>query len=197
MPIVGLRKSFYSKYEPDESGVYKYTGGGAFARMIDVTVTPETNDAELHSDDNLEESDYSFVKAALKVTASDLDNKARADILGITIEESGEMIYGEAIQSDVGFGFIIVKKKSGVESFRAIVLTRVKFKIPEDTAATRAGKMTYQTQALEGTCSRDFSDKKAWKRENTFKTETEAVEYIKTILGLSEQPATTDETESD
>ena len=85
MAIVGLRKSFYSKYEPDESGVYKYTGGGTFARMIDVTVTPETNDAELHSDDTLEESDYNKEEKTLHISKSE-----HRDYI---INEDGSMSY--------------------------------------------------------------------------------------------------------
>lgn len=194
MAIVGVRKSFYAKYSKGTDGEYGYSGGGAFAKMVNISVSAESNDAELYSDDGLEESDYSFVKGVVKVTASDLEDGPRADILGITKTEDGELVYGDNIEPEVGFGFVITKKKAGVFSYRAIVLTRVKFKTPEDAAATLAGKLSFQNQNIEGTCSRDHSEKRNWKREQTFKTEAEAVAYIKGLLNITTtQAATTQE----
>lgn len=185
MAITGVKKSFYAKYAFDESGkTYGYSGGGAFARLVDITVTPESNNAELYSDNELEESDYTFVKGTLKVTSSGIESSVTADIMGITADESGELVYGDNLQNEVGFGFIITKKKKGSEAFRAIILPRVKFKLKEDTAATRAGTMTFQNETIEGTISRDHSETHVWKRENTFNTEAEAVSYIKTFLNI-------------
>ena len=159
MAITGVKKSFYAKYAFDESEkTYGYSGGGAFARLVDITVTPESNNAELYSDNELEESDYTFVKGTMKVTSSGIESSVIADIMGITADESG--------------------------AFRAIILPRVKFKLKEDTAATRAGTMTFQNETIEGTISRDHSETHVWKRENTFNTEAEAVSYIKTFLNI-------------
>ncbi len=186
MAITGLKNSFVAKYAPNSGNTgYEYTNGAAFARMIDINVAVESNDAELYSDDGLEDSDTSFTKGTLKVTASDLPVSNYALIMGITAGEDGELIFGDNDQPDCGFGFIIVKTKSGVKSYRAIVLPRVKFKIPEDKATTQGEKLTFQSVSVEAKIARDFSSSKAWKKENTFTTEAEAITYIKTALDIT------------
>lgn len=189
MAIVGVKKSFYAKYAKSASGSYAYSDGAELARLTQISVSYESNDSELYSDDELEESDYSFSKGTITLTTSELTDSAVAAIMGITLSgstQNKELVFDDDMsQPELGIGFIITKKKGGTFSYRAIVFPRVKFKIPADAATTREGKLAFQTAAIEGTLSRDFSEKHVWKREQTFASESDAVDYIKTKLGIS------------
>lgn len=189
MAITGVRKSFFAKYAKGTGNTYGYSGGGALARLTSVSTSYETNDAELYSDDELEESDYTFSSGTLTIGTSDLTDAAISAILGITPttgENGGELVYDDSMaQPELGVGFIITKRKAGVYSYRAVIFPRVKFKIPADAATTREGKLSFQTSTIEGTIARDFSEKHVWKREQTFSDESDAVEYIQGKLNIT------------
>ncbi len=203
MAITGVSKSFYAKYKEtaEGSGVYEYTGGRAFAKMTSITHTPETNTSELYADNNLEEADYSFSKGSFSVDVSDLEDGVAADILGVTVEEdengNSEYVYtAEDKTVETGFGFVIQKKINGIFKYRAIVLTRLVFKVPANSATTRQGTLTFQTEKIDGTTFTDRSPKHVWKRECTFSTEEEAVAYIKAKLNISDAAAANVEPEA-
>lgn len=202
MAITGVNSSFYAKYNVDEdTGLPKYFGGGAFARMTNVDFQATSNESELYSDDGLEEADYSFASGNLKVDVSDLVDGVVSDITGAKVTEikSGSETVSEIVYDDdqedreLGFGFVIEKKKKGVFSFRAIVLPRIKFKIPGDAVATRGKTLTFQTKSVEAVVHRDHSEKRVWKREATFATKQAAISYIKGSLGISEAAAASTE----
>lgn len=202
MAITGVNSSFYAKYETDAStGLPKYSGGGAFARMTNVDFQATSNESELYSDDGLEEADYSFASGALKVDVSDLMDGVVSDITGAKVEEIevgsekvSEIVYDDDQEDrELGFGFVIEKKKKGVFSFRAIVLPRIKFKIPGDAVATRGKTLTFQTKSVEAVVHRDHSEKRTWKRESTFTTKAAAIAYIKGLLGISDAAAASTE----
>lgn len=198
MAITGVSSSFYAKYEKDaETELPKYSGGGAFARMTNIDFQVTSNETESYSDDSLEEADYSFASGTLKVDVTDILDGVVSDITGAKVTEikAGEETVSEIVYDDdqedreLGFGFVIEKKKKGVFSFRAIVLPRIKFKIPGDAVATRGKTLTFQTKSVEAVVHRDHSEKRTWKREATFATKQAAVAYIKNLLGITEAAA--------
>lgn len=195
MAIKGLSDSFYAPYKPTEADPdkYDYSGGGKFARMIDLDFSITTNETELFSDNELEEADYSFSNGVLKLGVSDLSDGVAADIFGVeqqeVEEEDGvsENLYNESmVSNDVGFGVVIEKVKDGVTKHRAIVLTRVKFKVPGEIAKTRGKQIEFQTGTIEGVAMRDRSEKRNYKRDATFSTRDAAIAYIKRILKISD-----------
>ena len=200
MAIKGLSDSFYAPYKPTEADPdkYDYSGGGKFARMIDLDFSVTTNETELYSDNELEEADYSFSNGALKLGVSDLSDGVAADLFGVeqqnVEEEEGvsENLYNESmVSNDVGFGVVIEKVKDSDTKYRAIVLTRVKFKVPGEVATTRGKQITFQTGTIEGVAMRDRSEKRNYKRDATFSTRSAAIAYIKRILKLSDTAAAT------
>lgn len=203
MANIGVSNAFYAKYKetPEGSGKYSYTGGRAFAKMTNVSHNPETNSAELFADNGLEEADYSFSKGSFAVDVSNVEDGVAADILGVTTEgyegENTELVYtSEDKTVETGFGFVVQKKISGAVKHRAIVLTRLIFKIPATAVATRQGTLSFQTEKLEGTTYTDRSDKHVWKRECTFATEAEAIAYIKNRLNITDASAANVEPEA-
>lgn len=193
MAITGVSSSFYAKYKEND-GTPTYEGGGKFARMTNIENTVTANETELYSDDGLEDADYSFSRGALKIDVSDLEDGVVSDITGAKLVERKvgdetvqEIIYDdEQEESELGFGFVIEKKKKGVYSYRAIVLPRIKFKMPGVTAATRGKTLSFQTRTVEAVVHRDHSEKRCWKREATLSKKETAISYIKELLNITE-----------
>ena len=191
MAITGISCSFYAKYK-ETDGAPSYEGGGKFARMTNIDNSITTNETELYSDDGLEDADYSFSTGTLKVDVSDLEDGVITDITGARIEEVTvgeekvqEIVYDEEqAESELGFGFVIEKKSKGVFSYRAIVLPRIKFKMPGVAVATRGKTLAFQTQTVEAVIHRDHSAKRTWKREATFAKKASAINYIKQRLNI-------------
>lgn len=197
MALTGVSKSFYAKYKEKTpgSGQYEYAEGRSFAKMTNISHTPETNTAELYTDNGLEEADYSFSKGAISVDVSNLEEGVVADLLGAKLETNGdtkELVYtAEDKTVEAGFGFVIQKKVNGAFAYRAIVLSRVVFKIPATSVATRQGTLSFQTEKIEGTTHPDRTTSRVWMRESTFGTEEAAVAYIKSKLNITEAAAST------
>lgn len=193
MASIGLRKPYIAKYN-NNNGIVTYSDGGILAKAIEYSSKIESgDDNNLYADDGVAESDRSFGGGKLEITTDDLEQAASALILGITpttitvgSDTVTELIYNDDMNvPDLGFGIIIPKKKNGAMKYRAVVLTKVKFNIPEDAASTQGEKIEWKTPKIDGTIMRDDTAKRAWKREATFDSEPKAVAYIEQILNIT------------
>lgn len=197
MATTGLSKPYYAKYE-NTGGVISYTGGGSLGKAVEVSVQIETSESNvLYADNGIAESDTSFAGGTLTITTDDLEQAAAAAILGVTAttyevgegegaEEVSELVFDDDMATpDLGVGFIEEKKKGGVFKYRAIVLHKVKFSVPEDAATTRGETIEWQTPELEAVIMRDDSAKHGWKSEATVGSEALAEAYIKQKLGIT------------
>lgn len=198
MATIGVSKPYYAKYV-NNNGVVTYTGGAVFAKAIEFSATVDSGeDNNLYADNGVAESDRSFAGGTLGVTTDEITQEASADILGIVIKtitvgsdtNVKELVYDDdMIAPDMGFGIIIKKKVSGVYKYRAVVLHKIKFNIPEDAATTQGETIEWQTPKIEGTIMRDDSAKHGWKSEVTVDTEAKAEAYIKQKLNITAKAA--------
>ena len=138
------------------------------------------------------ESDSSFAGGTLTITTDDLLQEASKVLLGlktneVTVgeEKVTELVYDdESVAPYLGVGIIIKKKRSGSYAYRAIIFTKVQFKVPEDSATTQGEAVEWQTPAIEGAIFRDDSATHVWKREATLDSEEKAEAYIKQVLHI-------------
>lgn len=201
MAGIGLRKPYYAIYHYNEStGEVTYTRGGVLAKAIEFSASVESgDDNNLWADDGIAESDRSFGGGTVSITTDDLAQEASAAILGITPREITiggastpvmELVYDEeATAPYLGFGVIIPKKKNSKIIYRAVVLPKIMFSVPEDAAKTMQDSIEWQTPTIEGTILRSDALGHPWKREVTVASEAEAVAYIKQCLQITEAPA--------
>lgn len=199
MAGIGLRLPYFAKYNYDEAtGEVSYSGGGLLGKAVEFSAKVEAaSDNNLYADDGIAETDTSFGGGTMSITTDDLMQEASAAILGVTPRELkvGEKTVQELVfdenreEQNLGFGTVIPKKKGGKMYYRAVVLTKIKFGIPEDAAKTKGDKIEWQTPKLEGTIMRDDTEGHAWKRETTVESEALARAYIKQILNIKEASA--------
>lgn len=198
MATVGLCKPYYAKYSNSGSTV-TYADGGVMGKAVEVGVEIESSDSNnLYADNAVAETEKTFSSGTLDLTTDDLEQAVSKVILGlkeeaitgidgVTDTSVKELIYDDdQVTPYLGVGFIIKKIKGGVTKWRAIVLTKVMFAVPSDSATTQGDTIEWQTPQISGTIMRDDSAKHAWKKEATFTTEAQAEAYIKARLGISE-----------
>ena len=196
MATIGVSKPYYAKYNVVDGNV-SYSGGGVMGKMTELEISIETSeDNNLFGDNGIAETDQTFSNGTLTISTTDLSQEVTKDLLGV-VEQALEEIPGvtdtdvkEIIFDDrqatphLGTGFIIKKRVNHVDLWRAIVLTKVMFSVPSDSATTQGESIEWQVPELTGTIMRDDGETHMWKREATFSTEAQAEAYIKHRLNI-------------
>lgn len=133
----------------------------------------------------------------MTVSTDDLSQEVTKDLLGVaekdigtiegvTDEDVKELVYDDTQENPyLGCGFILKKRRNGKTSWWAIVLTKVMFSVPSDSATTQGESIEWQVPELSGTVMRDDSETHVWKRSASFTTEAQAEAYIKARLNIS------------
>lgn len=168
--------------------VYKTaTSQGVIGKAIQADISISVNDVKLYADDAIAESDKSFQSGTLTLGIDDLSDIIQAEFLGHTVGTDPAEIIAKGTDENpyVGIGFYGVKVVAGVKKFRAIWLPKVQFGEPADTNATKGDTVAFATPVLEGTIMLD--DDGAWKYEQTFDTEAEAIAYLQAKSGVKAQ----------
>ena len=200
MATIGLSKPYYAVYSA-AGNVVSYANGDVMGKATDTNIEIETSeDNNLYADNGIAETDRQFTGGTLTLSTDDLSQAVSKAILGlkeqsldtiegITDEEVQELIYDDTqVTPYLGVGFIVKKVVGGVTKWRGIVLTKVMFSIPSDSATTQGESIEWQVPELSATIMRDDSTNHMWKREATFTTEAQAEMYIKNRLNISEGP---------
>lgn len=198
MAIKGLSIPVFGKYN-NANGVVSYTDGLINPAAISYTIAVESSDNNpLHGNNRIIENDVGrFSTGTLTLETDDLQEEASKFILGIkelkrtygTDKEVTALVYDDDQKSpSLGFGIIEEHQNDDVDRYKAVILKKVTFNLPEDTATTRGESIEWQTKTIEGTIARSDENgengKYPWKEEAWFDSEAEALEYLKSMLGV-------------
>lgn len=197
MATIGVSKPYYAVYSNTGSTV-SYASGGVMGKATQVDIEIETSeDNNLYADNGIAETDRQFTGGTLTISTDDLSQQVSKAILGLKEQKLGtiegvededvqELIYDETqVPPYLGFGFIVKKVVGGVTKWRGIVLTKIMFSVPNDSATTQGESIEWQVPELSATIMRDDSTTHMWKREATFTTEAQAEAYIKNRLNIT------------
>jgi hypothetical protein len=90
-------------------------------------------------------------------------------ILGLPAADGdGWTAYGDAMSIPYcGVGFVVRYMSEGVTTYVPVILTKVKFSVPNLSAATQEDEIDWQTQELTATIMRDDSSDHNWKYVGT------------------------------
>lgn len=197
MAKIGVSKPKFAIYS-ETNGVVTYSNGGSLGKMVDVDVSIDSSDDNnFYADNGIAETDRQFSGGTFTANTDDLSHEVSKAILGlkeqtlgeitgITDTEVKELIYDDdQVMPYLGLGFIIKKKVKGIIKWRAVVLTKAMFSVPNDAAATQGESIDWQTDELSATIMRDDTEKHAWKKEATFSTEAQAEAYLNDRLSIT------------
>lgn len=199
MAVIGVSKPKYAIYEYDEATKQiRYTNGGSLGRATEVDITINTSeDNNLRADNGIAETDRQFTDGTFTVGTDHLSQDVSKAILGVreeTLEEIPgvtdegvkELIYDDSMENPyLGLGVIIKTQLKNKVGWRAVMLTKTMFNVPDESATTQGEQIEWQTPSLVATILRDDSEIHRWKREATFTTEAQAEAYLDYRLGIT------------
>lgn len=179
MAKIGLRNLRYSKLDTSDN----VTTASNFGKAIDCKVSIEKNSAELHADDGLAESDYSFKKGTIDLTVDD-EGETFADVLGHQTSADGEVVRSDNdVAPYVAIGRILTKQVNGVKSYKVEFLHKVKFSEPNADEKTKGESIEFGTSAISGVIHKLANGN--WSKYKTFTTYEEASTYLDGLLTAS------------
>lgn len=171
-----------------------YASGQKLARGVSVSVAPEVADNNnFYADNVLAESvNGMFTGGTVTLTVDGLLPAAEKLIFGLgnasTVSTVSVYSYDDdATPPYVGIGFIARYMSDGVTSYKAIVLTKCKFSLPTEEAATQEDQINWQTTALNATIMRDDSADHVWKYVGAteYSSESAAEADLKKLLSIT------------
>jgi phi13 family phage major tail protein len=167
--------------------VYKGATGnsGSLAKAIQADYAITLNEAKLHADDSVAESDKSFRDGTLTLGVDDLNDTIQSELLGHAIDSgTGEITAnGNDNNPYVGVGFVSISKLSGVQKFVSTWLPKTQFGEPSVTNQTKGESTQFSTPTMTGTIMLD--DDGDWKKENKFATLALAKAYLDDKAGIT------------
>ncbi len=205
MARTGVSKPYYALYNANGNTV-TYSDGGLLGRITSVNLSINTSmDNDLYADNGIAETDRQFTSGTLTVGTDELSQEVSKVIVGaeerplgpddgVTVPEGGtaptELVFGDNMTFPyLGVGFVIKGQYMNRVYWRAVVLTKVMFAVPNDAVTTQGKTIDWQTPELTATILRDDTDDHFWKRESTFDTEAKAEGYIKAKLNITANTA--------
>lgn len=171
-----------------------YSSGQKLARGVSVSVAPEVADNNnFYADNVLAESvNGMFTGGTVTLTVDGLLPAAEKLIFGLgtasTVSTVSVYSYDDtATPPYVGIGFIARYMSDGVTSYKTVVLTKCKFALPTEEAATQEDQISWQTTALNATIMRDDSADHVWKYVGAteYSSESAAEADLKKLLSIT------------
>lgn len=196
MAIIGASNPYYAIYNAN-GGNPTYSNGGRMGALVEFNFELESTDNNnFYADNKVQESQRRFSNGTVTIQTDDLGPEVSAAINGLTPSALGtidgvtdtdvqELVWGEAQDSPyLGIGVIQKKMKNNAILWRAIILTKIIFNIPNEAATTEGEEIDWQVPEITGSIMRDDSAQHNWKREATFTTEAQADAYIRNRLNI-------------
>ena len=199
MATIGLSKPYYAIYNHDEeTGTVTYSGLSKIGKAVSVSVeVAGSSDNVLYADNGPAESDNRFSNGTLTLGIDELMPEEYCPLLGLKMEplaidgmttaDPYQIAYGEEQTIPyVGAGFIFKHQKNGQTKYRPLILPKVQFANPSQTANTQGETIEWQTPKLTASILRDDTPAANWKVQTSFfDTESDAELYIKHFFGAA------------
>lgn len=165
--ITGFSYPYVALYS-ESGGVVTYSSGSVLARGVNVDLSIEAADDNNFYADNVvaESAAGMFGGGTATLTVDGLLTAAEKLILGLpTADGDGWTAYGDAASIPYcGLGFVVRYMSDGVTTYVPVALLKVKFKMPNLSAATQEDEIDWQTQELEAVIMRDDTADHNWKK---------------------------------
>lgn len=187
--ITGFSKPYVAVYG-ESSGTITYTSGQVLARGVEVSIAPDSSDANIfYADNNQAESQAgTFTGGTVTLTVDGLLAAAERLIMGLpAADQSGFLVYDDdQAKPYVGIGFITRYMSGGVTTYVPVILTKCIFDDVGMAAKTQEAEIDWQTTELTATILRADDSKHAWRKVGDgVSTETAAETVIKTYFGIT------------
>lgn len=199
MVTTGFSKPYVAEYKTTAGAASNtYANGMLLGRGVNNTFEVDSGEDNNFYCNNIvgETAEAQFTSGAVTVTVDGLEHAAATLILGLPTPISFEVgeepvqLQGYAGMKNpyVGYGYIRRTMMHGVTGYWPVIHPKVRFKIPNDSAATQEATIDWQTQELTATILRDDTAKNEWKYTSSkpFDTEAEAEAVLKAYFNVAD-----------
>lgn len=157
--------------------------GKTMAKAIKADIKINIHETKIHADNNIDESLKEFKDGAITQEINDLLDGVASDLLGQKIDTDGVLTAsGNDVAPFNRVGFIVRNQRQNVVSYMVIVLMKVQYGIPDESFETRGDNIAFKSVTIVGSIFRNKDDD--WKKQKTFSTKTEAVEWLDLMLNV-------------
>lgn len=194
MPKVGLSRPYVARYHENGAGTVTYSDGIRAGRAVEYSLTVESgSDNSFFADNSMaENASGTFTGGTLSWGVAELEEAVSQMILGLRREimEVGEepvsvLVYDDSMAAPyLGAGIIVKSIVRGQTKWRAVVLTKTQFNIPEDAATTQGETIEWKTDTVTASVMRDDTETHRWKLTAVFDSESKADAFICHVLNI-------------
>lgn len=197
MAIVGCSYVKAGIYN-NNNGTVTYSNQAVIAKLVHMQLTQnDQDDNDFNADNTVDETDSQFGGADYELQTNDLTDEMSALILGLQtstltgitgVTDVGvkEVIFDDRQNTPyMGVGNVVKHKRGGTYYYRAVVLTKIMFKIPDEDWETQGKTINWQKPTIKAKVMRDDTTYHTWKRQATFTTEAQAIAYVNDCLPSS------------
>lgn len=186
MAKIGLNNFRYAIATVNENdGSITYGTVKKPGKAVSFSFEPTNSDAKLYADDSLAESDNRVTGGSCTMGIDRMDAETMAEILGHEYNsETNEVVSNvNDVAPYIGVGRIVRIMVDNVQMFRATFLAKCKFAEPSASDSTMGESVEFSTYELTGSVVVPADGN--WRRENTFSTQAEAVNYLEGLFNPS------------
>lgn len=195
MAFIGMRHVVIARVASHTPGSEPtYSAGMVAGKAITGNLTINRNNNPLYADDVIAEDDNGITSMELELGLDDLLEDVQ-EYMGL-LEKKTTGTGSDAVDtyfdtddsaSDVGVGYIRVRRKNGVTKFQALWIFSALFSIESENSQTKGETIEWNTPTANGRCKGldvDGSGKRKFRKRRLFDTESDAVEFLDGIAQL-------------
>ena len=184
MAFIGLMNPYIARLVDEKTK--KYADCFMCGNAMSVNITPNYNEAKLHSNNHLSEYVKEFKDGNMTLGTDRLPIEASRVCFGHEVsEDKSEVTYKTNDSANyVGVGFFADEMIDSVRRYVATVVYKVKFGEASNEYATKGDTIEFKTPSLEGVIAGISSNE--WKKTKVFDTEDEADKWLRDILGYED-----------
>lgn len=184
MAFIGLMNPYIAKLVDEEKK--KYSDCFLCGEAITVNVTPNYNEAKLHSNNRLSEYVKEFKDGSMVLGTNRLPIEASKVCFGHEVsDDDREVTYKTNDTANyVGVGFYADEMINGRKQYVATIVYKVKFGEAADEYATKGENIEFKTPSIDGVIAGLKNNE--WKRTKVCDTENDADKWLRDTLGYIE-----------
>ena len=194
-PNVGMMYPVFAPIVSHTDGsMPTYGTGFVIQEARNATVTRNYNNNPLYGDDRIVDDDNGLTDLTISFESTGLTDSDRINLLGEEAWGTTAQWVTDAETPWGGFGYIRKMRLNGEKSYEAWITLKIKFQEENQTTATKEGSITWNTPTLNGRAAGlyvDSSDKLKYQLHQTFTSISDAKNFLKTFLNVSEPVITT------
>ena len=166
-----------------------YSDGKIIGKLMTVSQSAEIAEATLYADDHLVDSISEFKKGSMTIGTAGISDEDHAMLLGHKYTKTEGMILNANDNPPfVGVGYYTKAKDVNVSPAETVFVAKwypkVKFKEPNDDAATKGESVDYKTPTIEGTVfALENGD---WKKQKVFSDDKKALAWLEARANISD-----------